>query len=64
MSTRSWAAPVKTVLRSIPVFRHDGTAKVFYNAILILAALAGTIITSYRLTFQDYTTDASTGSSR
>ncbi len=42
----------------IPVFRYDGTAKVFYNAFLILAALAGTIITSYRLTFQHFQFDA------
>ncbi|MFI5369540.1 MAG: hypothetical protein ACHQ1F_11080, partial [Spirochaetia bacterium] len=40
------------MLRAIPVFRYDGTAKVIYNAFLIFAALAGTIITSYRLTFR------------
>ena len=57
MSTSSGVPQAKTFLRSIPVFRHDGTAKFLYNAILILAALAGTIITSYRLTFQDYKTD-------
>ena len=43
----------KKLLRAIPVFRYDGTAKVVYNAFLIFAALAGTIITSYRLTFRD-----------
>ena len=43
--------------RSIPVFRYDGTLKVFYNGFLILAALAGTIITSYRLTFQHFQFD-------
>lgn len=48
---------MRKVFRAIPVFRWDGTAKAFYNAILILAALAGTIITSYRLTFQEYQTD-------
>ena len=41
----------------IPVFRHDGVTKVFYNSILILAALTGTIVTSYRLTFRDFKTD-------
>ncbi len=35
----------------IPVFAHDGRHKVFYNAFLIAAALAGTTVTSYRLTF-------------
>jgi len=41
----------------IPVFRYDGTAKVLYNAVLILAALSGTIITAYRLTFQHFQFD-------
>jgi hypothetical protein len=36
---------------TIPVFSHDGRHKVFYNAFLILASLAGTAVTSYRLTF-------------
>jgi hypothetical protein len=38
--------------RKIPVFREDGVAKSIYNAVLVFAALAGTIITSYRLTFR------------
>ncbi|HUI69347.1 MAG TPA: cyclic nucleotide-binding domain-containing protein [Spirochaetia bacterium] len=41
----------------IPVFRYDGPAKVIYNAVLIIAALSGTIITSYRLTFQHFQFD-------
>ncbi len=45
-------------LRALPVFRYDGTAKVVYNAFLIFVALAGTIITSYRLTFRDVRLDA------
>jgi voltage-gated potassium channel len=49
---------VKKVLQAIPVFRYDGTAKVVYNAFLIFSALAGTIITSYRLTFRDVRLDA------
>ncbi len=48
---------LRKALRSIPVFRYDGTLKVFYNGFLILAALAGTIITSYRLTFQHFQFD-------
>ena len=48
---------IKKVLRAIPVFRYDGTAKVIYNAFLIFSALAGTIITSYRLTFKDIRLD-------
>ncbi|MGD0727519.1 MAG: cyclic nucleotide-binding domain-containing protein [Spirochaetia bacterium] len=46
------------LLRAIPVFRYDGTAKAVYNAFLIFAALAGTIITSYRLTFRHLQLDA------
>ena len=42
----------------LPVFRHNGTAKIVYNAFLILTALAGTIITSYRLTFRHFQFDA------
>jgi voltage-gated potassium channel len=42
----------------LPVFRYNSTAKVFYNAFLILTALTGTIITSYRLTFQHFQFDA------
>jgi voltage-gated potassium channel len=42
----------------LPVFRYNSTAKVVYNAFLILTALAGTIITSYRLTFQHFQFDA------
>ena len=45
---------LKKLVASIPVFRYDGTAKVIYNAFIIFAALAGTIITSYRLTFRIY----------
>jgi hypothetical protein len=41
----------------LPVFRHDGVPKVLYNSTLTLVALAGTIITSYRLTFGDFKTD-------
>jgi hypothetical protein len=48
---------IKKVLRAIPVFRYDGSAKVIYNAFLIFSALAGTIITSYRLTFRDVRLD-------
>ncbi|HVO37962.1 MAG TPA: cyclic nucleotide-binding domain-containing protein [Spirochaetia bacterium] len=48
---------MRKAFHAIPVFRWDGTAKVFYNAVLIFAALTGTIITSYRLTFQEYQTD-------
>ena len=44
-------------LRAIPVFRCDGTAKTVYNAFFVFAALAGTIITSYRLTFRVYDFD-------
>jgi hypothetical protein len=42
----------------IPVFPFEGPAKVFYNGFLIFSALAGTIITSYRLTFKLYDFDA------
>jgi hypothetical protein len=44
-------ALIGRTLARIPVFRHDGRIKIVYNAILILVSLAGTIITSYRLTF-------------
>ena len=37
---------------SFAVFPYEGIGKTFYNSLLILAALAGTIITSYRLTFR------------
>ena len=37
--------------KRVPVFPHEGIGKTFYNALLLLAALAGTVITSYRLTF-------------
>ncbi len=37
---------------SFGVIPHEGIGKTFYNSLLILAALAGTIITSYRLTFR------------
>ena len=39
-------------IADFPVFRYDGRAKGFYNAALIFVSLAGTIITSYRLTFR------------
>jgi len=42
----------------VPVFPHDGRHKVFYNAFLIIAALAGTAVTSYRLTFHHPDYDA------
>jgi hypothetical protein len=41
-----------------PVFPHEGVGKTLYNSLLILAALAGTIITSYRLTFRVWEFDA------
>jgi voltage-gated potassium channel len=37
---------------SLGVFPHEGIGKTLYNILLILAALAGTIVTSYRLTFR------------
>ena len=37
---------------AIPVFPHEGWHKKVYNSILIAAALAGTIVTSYRITFR------------
>jgi hypothetical protein len=43
---------------ALPVFPHEGIGKTFYNALLILAALAGTVITSYRLTFRVWDFDA------
>jgi len=46
------------LFRIVPVFRYDGTAKVVYNSFFIFAALMGTIITSYRLTFGDVRLDA------
>jgi hypothetical protein len=49
---------LKGLLRAIPVFRHDGRVKVVYNAILIFVSLAGTIVTSYRLTFRMSDSDA------
>jgi hypothetical protein len=36
---------------SFAVFPHEGIGKTLYNTLLLLAALAGTIITSYRFTF-------------
>ncbi len=48
---------MKKIIGRIPVFPHDGTAKVVYNGFFILVALAGTIITSYRLTFHIYDFD-------
>ncbi len=49
---------VRKLMRSIPVFPTEGTAKIIYNAFLIIASLAGTMITSYRLTFRIYDFDA------
>ncbi len=49
---------VKRALSRVPVFRNDGPAKTVYNAFFLLVALAGTIITSYRLTFHIYDFDA------
>ena len=48
---------IKKFLRNFPVFPFEGTSKVAYNAFLIFSALAGTIITSYRLTFRLYDFD-------
>jgi hypothetical protein len=50
--------PMRKMLSAIPVFRYDGRAKGIYNGFLIFAALAGTIITSYRMTFRIYEFDA------
>src|SRR4030042_7195555 len=41
----------KAMANRIPVFPHEGIGKTFYKALLLLAALAGTVITSYRLPF-------------
>jgi voltage-gated potassium channel len=49
---------MKKLLREIPVFPFDGVGKIVYNGFLIFSALAGTIITSYRLTFRLYDFDA------
>ncbi|MGO9308217.1 MAG: ion transporter [Spirochaetia bacterium] len=49
---------LRKILRDIPVFSFEGPSKVVYNAFLIFSALAGTIITSYRLTFRLYDFDA------
>jgi hypothetical protein len=49
---------VRKILDKIPVFPFEGPSKVFYNAFVIFSALAGTIITSYRLTFRLYDFDA------
>ncbi|MGA2613182.1 MAG: cyclic nucleotide-binding domain-containing protein [Spirochaetia bacterium] len=57
MSERAQPVAPKNTFHRIPVFRYDGTAKAFYNAFLILASLSGTIITSYRLTFQHFQFD-------
>jgi len=58
MAPGSPSAEPTTHSRGIPVFRFDGPAKVFYNVFLVLSALAGTIITSYRLTFQHFQFDS------
>jgi voltage-gated potassium channel len=57
MDTNASKQPPAVRRLAIPVFRYDSTIKVFYNAFLILAALAGTIVTSYRLTFQHFQFD-------
>ena len=49
---------IRKFFREIPVFPFEGPSKVVYNAFLIFSALAGTIITSYRLTFRLYDFDA------
>jgi len=49
---------IRKFLRGIHVFPFEGPSKVAYNAFLIFSALAGTIITSYRLTFRLYDFDA------
>ena len=49
---------IRKLAGRIPVFPFEGPAKVAYNAFLIFSALAGTIITSYRLTFKLYDFDA------
>src|SRR5208282_6360492 len=56
--TRRRMLQIRKLLRKIPVFPFEGPSKVAYNAFLILSALAGTIITSYRLTFKLYDFDA------
>src|SRR5689334_7985828 len=47
----------RKLLSGVPIFPHEGLSKSIYNAILIFAALAGTIVTSYRLTFRIHDTD-------
>jgi hypothetical protein len=49
---------LKALIKRIPVFPYEGTSRSIYNALLIVASLAGTIITSYRLTFRVHDTDA------
>ncbi|MGA2641185.1 MAG: cyclic nucleotide-binding domain-containing protein [Spirochaetia bacterium] len=49
---------IRKLLRKIPVFPFEGPSKVAYNGFLIFSALAGTMITSYRLTFKLYDFDA------
>jgi hypothetical protein len=49
---------IRKFLRKFPVFSYEGPAKVAYNGFLIFSSLAGTIITSYRLTFKLYDFDA------
>ena len=49
---------IKELVRKIPVFPFDGPSKLVYNVFVIFSALAGTIITSYRLTFKLYDFDA------
>ena len=49
---------IKAFFRKFPVFPYEGAGTVAYNGFLIFSSLAGTIITSYRLTFQLYDFDA------
>jgi len=49
---------IKKLLGRIPVFSYEGSGKVVYNAFLIFSSLAGTVVTSYRLTFRLYDFDA------
>ncbi|MFA6107132.1 MAG: cyclic nucleotide-binding domain-containing protein [Candidatus Latescibacterota bacterium] len=49
--------PVLLMLKSIPVIPHDRKAKVVGDAVLVAAVLAGTLHTSYRLTFGTFEFD-------
>ncbi len=45
-------------MASIPVFPYEGPHRRIYNAVLLAAAFAGTVVTSYRITFGVYEYDA------